>query len=304
VAQDPLDYDCHQFLGDVYGFHEDNDAMGSQHKDIAARLVPSTNPKALMFKAKILVFMNKREDACQVMDYAYSKFYKDKIERRRVSPSNDVPVGKARTSSIPSSSSGGRGSPNSGSAADATSNGVYTLLSTCAKEHSSQMGARSCIFSKYADVIKSTTSTSSSYDSVVSGTTVKKEKGQNRDQRVSFDKLTPFERAQYPAVLNNWVLCEAIRRGIVGISADFVANATVLMEEAVELMYELPSMKEKQKRANQPLSPIEDNKDVENLDIKMRTSTRLSRDIEKHLYTLRNWRAGKGDGRYEASFIW
>lgn len=52
MVADPTDYDCHQYLGDYYGYHEHDHEAARRHIDSAINLVPTSNSKALMFKVR------------------------------------------------------------------------------------------------------------------------------------------------------------------------------------------------------------------------------------------------------------
>jgi hypothetical protein len=239
VAKDPGDFDCHQYLGDYYGFHEKDDALGSKHKAIAAELVPMSNPKALLFKAKIYVFMNKQTEACDVVEYSYRQYL------TKLSSISDDTV-----------------------AADDTEGEIRIS-------------------------------------------------GNNKGRRRDFSKLSKFEARLYPATVNNWILCQVLRKGAKGITGIFLRDSLELLSDALKMVnnnYQCISRSDSGSRSGSGSgngsgsgSGSDDcDGSCQSADSAKGATNDLSSTVDNingHIATLQKWQNGTAQV-YEGSFIW
>lgn len=106
---DPLDWECHQILSDWYGHHgkinqigftnpftslnnanayillcllvERDEVMAMHHLNITLALLPAAAPKAQLFKAKVLMELQRREEACDIYFTLFAAVEDQRIDK-------------------------------------------------------------------------------------------------------------------------------------------------------------------------------------------------------------------------------
>ena len=162
----------------------------------AISLVPISNPKALLFKAQMLLFLNRNKEACEVVNIAAQQL------GIGIGVGSGSWSGVSGSASVSGMSGGGRVSGESGSEGASGRESESGKESGSGGEGESKSGSGSG--SGSIDIIK------------------------------KYQKFTEFERNMYPYVVNNWVLCYVIEKDG-NIDNLFAQNAVDLLLTALDL---------------------------------------------------------------------